>query len=138
MDAKITSTWEDNYKICVAQIDVQHRMLLKLIDIIHEGVESRIEKSVLKDLLVKLAEFTRMHFWMEEQLMIEHEYPDFKRHHKEHRELLEHLNDLVDFVSNAKYPTFYSDYDISTDWALIHIAEQDNTFGEFLNDKGID
>jgi hemerythrin-like metal-binding protein len=132
-----TSSWGDEYEVNVMQIDVQHRMLLKLIDNIHDCVEARVDKIVLKDLLDELAEFTRMHFLSEEQLMKAHGFPDLIEHHEEHRALLQHLNELVMKVSNGKFPTFYSDYDISSDWALVHISDQDNTLGTFLNSKGI-
>lgn len=131
------SSLGDPYVVNVMQIDVQHRMLLKLIDNIHDCVEARVDKIVLKGLLDELAEFTRMHFSSEEQLMKEHGFPGLIEHHKEHRALLQQLNELVMKVSNGKFPTFYSDYDISNDWALIHIADQDNTLGKFLNTKGI-
>ena len=137
MEVMATSGWKDECKVNVKRIDIQHRLLLKLIDNIHEGVEARIEKNVLENLLIELAEFSRMHFLIEEQLMKEHGFPDVKKHHEEHRSLLEHLDELVSMVSNGNHPTSYSDYDISTDWALVHIAGQDNTLGAFLNSKGI-
>ena len=50
---------------------------------------------------------------------------------------VQHMNDLVAMVSSGKYPTFYSDYDVSTDWALLHISEFDKDLGAFLNSKDV-
>jgi len=131
------TTWSDEYSVNVREIDVQHQKMLELVNDLHSAVEACIDKNGLKSLLVELLEFTRLHFSTEEQLMEKHDYPELAEHHKEHRMLLQHLSDLVDAVSRGKSPTFCSDYDVSTDWALIHIIEFDNSLGAFLNSKGV-
>jgi len=126
-------TWSDEYNVNVEKIDKQHMHLLQLVNELHAAVEERIDKDDLKRMLIELTEFTRTHFATEEKLMTKHKYPDYKPHHKEHKMLLRHLGDLVNAVSKGKYPTFYSDYDVSTDWALVHIKEYDKPLGIFLN-----
>ena len=66
-----------------------------------------------------------------------YDYPEREEHFKEHRILLQHMTDLVAMVSRGKYPAFYSDYDVSDDWALVHIREFDKNLGAFLNSKGV-
>ena len=130
-------TWYDEYSVNVGEIDIQHQKLLELVNNLHSAVEACIDKNGLKNLLVELVEFTHMHFSTEEQLMEKYGYPELAEHHKEHKMLLQHLNDLVAAVSRGKYPTFCSDYDVSTDWALVHISEFDKSLGAFLNSKDI-
>ncbi|TNF95887.1 MAG: hypothetical protein EP297_11385 [Gammaproteobacteria bacterium] len=130
-------TWSDEYNINVEEIDIQHQQLLELVNNLHSSVEANIGKNDLKDLLIELTEFTRMHFSTEEKLMKEHDYPEYKDHHKDHITLLKHMNQLVAKVSNGKGPTFSSDYDVSTDWALVHILEHDKNLGAFLNSRGV-
>jgi hemerythrin-like metal-binding protein len=127
-------TWSDEYNVNVEKIDKQHRHLLQLVNNLHAAVEARIDKDELKTMLIELTEFTRKHFATEEQLMNKYDYPGQKAHHKEHKMLLRHLGDLVAAVSKGKYPTFYSDYDVSTDWALTHIIAHDKPLGIFLNE----
>ncbi len=130
-------TWCDEYSVNVEEIDIQHQKMLELVNHLHSAVEACIDKNDLKTLLVDLVEFTRLHFSTEEQLMKKHDYPGFAKHHQEHRMLLKHLGYLVTAVSNGKYPTFYSDYDVSTDWALLHITDFDISLGAFLNSKNV-
>ena len=130
-------TWRDEYNINVEQLDSQHQKMLEIVNNLHAAVEARENKSVLRDMLVELAEFTRVHFSTEEDLMKKYSFPDFQDHQIQHRLLLQHLNDLATAVSIGKHPTFYSDYDVSTDWALVHISEYDKSLGLFLNSKGI-
>ena len=128
-------SWSDEYDVNIDKIDKQHRHLLQLVNDLHSAVEARIDKDELKHMLVGLVEFTRTHFSTEEQLMEQHDYPGKSSHLREHRMLLRHLSDLVAAVSQGKYPTFYSDYDVSTDWALLHIEEYDKPLGIYLNHK---
>ena len=130
-------TWCDTYSVNVGEIDEQHKKLLDLVNKLHAAVESRAEKDELIVLLGDLLEFTRIHFSTEEKLMKRHDFPEFKKHHKEHKLLLRYLVDLVDAVSGGKKLRFYSDYDVSTDWALIHISACDKSLGAFLNSKGV-
>lgn len=130
-------TWSEEFSVNVKEIDAEHQQMLKLVNNLHAAVEDRIDKNTLQDLLVELVSFTHAHFSAEERLMKEHAYPEFVEHHKEHRILLRHMQDLVAAVSSGKYPTFYSDYDVSSDWALSHIFDHDKNLGAFLNTKGI-
>ena len=130
-------SWCDEYSVNVREMDDQHQRMLELVNNLHTVVESCIDKSELKDMLAELVEFTRVHFSAEERLMEKYEYPDFLKHRHEHELLLRHMDHLVAAVSSGKYPTFYSDYDVSTDWALIHIAESDKALGAFLNAKNV-
>ena len=130
-------TWRDEYRVNVAVIDAQHQEMLDRVNKLHASVEARVEKPVLEEMLVELVKFTRSHFLTEEKLMKEHEYPNLPFHYKEHRMLLQHMDYLVKNVSSGKYPTFFSDYDASSDWALDHISNCDKALGAFLNSKGV-
>ena len=131
------ATWCDEYNVNVREIDIQHQKMFELVKNLHSSVEARRDKNNLRDLLVELMEYTRMHFTTEEQLMEKYDYPEREEHLKEHKILLQHMTDLVAMVSRGKYPTFYSDYDVSDDWALVHIHEFDKSLGAFLNSKGV-
>ncbi len=130
-------TWCDDFSVNVEEIDIQHQKLLELVNHLHSSVEACIEKKELKDLLIELVEFTRMHFSTEDQLMKKYDYPKYKKHHKEHKYLLEHMDRLISAVSSGKKPHFYSDYDVSSDWALNHISKHDSDLGAFLNSKKV-
>jgi hemerythrin-like metal-binding protein len=130
-------SWSDKYSVNVEEIDLQHQKLIELVNNLHSSVESRISKKELEQLLIELVEFTRFHFSTEDKYMKEYDFPGFAEHYKEHNALLNHMDNLVSAVSNGKTPTFYSDYDISSDWALTHITGHDKVLGKFLNSKDI-
>ena len=131
------ANWKDEYSINVDEVDVQHQKIIELVTNLHASVNSCIDKDKLKTLLIDLVEYTRMHFSTEEKLMKKYDFPEFKAHHKDHKVLLKHLDRLVDAIASGKHPTFYSDYDVSSDWAITHISEHDTKLGEFLHSKDI-
>jgi len=129
--------WKDEYIIGVEEIDIQHQKMVNLVNNLHASVEARVEKGELERLLVELVEYTRMHFSTEEKFMKKNAAPNFKEHHKEHKSLLRHLDHLVSIVANGQQPTFFSDYDLSSDWMIAHILEHDKKMGDYLNSKGV-
>jgi hemerythrin len=132
-----TANWKNEYSVNVKEIDAQHQQLIELVINLHTSVSSRLDKDELKKLLIELVEYTRTHFSTEEKLMKEYNYPEIGSHHKDHKLILSHLDELVAVVNKGRYPTFYSDYDITSDWAMVHINEYDTKLGKFLNSKDI-
>lgn len=129
--------WSDEYSINVAEIDAQHKKLLDHVNNLHAGVEKQIDREDLRQLVVDLYEYTAFHFASEEKLMKQYRMEQTKKHHKEHKLLLKHLNHICNAISEGKRPAFYSEYDVSNDWFLAHIMGFDKKMGEFLNSKGV-
>ena len=61
--------WSEEFSINVAEIDAQHKKLLEHVNNLHAAVEAKIDKTDLRQMLVSLVEFTRLHFSTEEKLM---------------------------------------------------------------------
>jgi len=129
--------WKDEHKVNVVEIDRQHQRILELVNQLHQLIDACVEKKELLRNLIVLVEYTRMHFSTEEKLMKQHNFPGRLIHQKEHRTLLKHLDSLIASVSNGNSPTIYSDYDVSSDWAILHILEYDRSLGAFLNSQNI-
>ncbi|MEW8506403.1 MAG: bacteriohemerythrin [Candidatus Thiodiazotropha sp.] len=130
-------TWSDEFSINVKELDEQHQKMLDIVNKLHQAVEECREQEILYRLLTELYQHTQLHFSTEDELMKKYNFPGFEQHRHEHRVLLQHLGNLVEGVSNGKNPTFRSDYDVSSDWVLIHIFKSDKDLGLFLNDLGV-
>jgi len=129
--------WSEKYSINVAEIDEQHKKLCGYVNKLHAGVEAKIDKEELRQLVLDLVEYTRFHFASEERLMAENGMAADTSHHSEHQLLLRRLEQIVKAVSRGKHPAFHSEYDVSNDWFLAHIKGFDKKLGTFLNSKGI-
>ncbi|MEW8314141.1 MAG: bacteriohemerythrin [Candidatus Thiodiazotropha endolucinida] len=130
-------TWSEEFSVNVRIIDDQHQEMLNIVNILHTAVEKCADKETLQKLLVELYEHTKTHFSTEDELMKKHNYPGYEQHLHEHHVLLQHLNNLVEGVTGGKSPTFRSDYDVSSDWVLIHIFKSDKELGTFLNAQDV-
>ncbi len=129
--------WSEDFRVNVAEIDAQHMKLCDYVNKLHAGVEARVDREDLRQLLVDLVDYTRLHFATEERLMHEHGMQPAAGHRKEHETLLGLLEDTVTAVSEGNHPIFYSEYDVSNDWFLAHIMNHDKKLGAFLNSKGV-
>jgi hemerythrin-like metal-binding protein len=132
-----TITWSDKFNVNVQVIDDQHQQMVAMVDSLHSAAKACADKEVLQKLLIGLYEHTRTHFATEDELMKEHNYPGYAQHLHEHHVLLKHLECIVVGVSGGKSPTFRYDYDVSSDWVLIHIINSDKELGTFLNTHDI-
>ena len=129
--------WRDEFMVNVAAIDTDHRRMSELANELHDAVVSNSEMGVLQERLLALIEFTRMHFAAEEQLMLEHHYPDHPAHKSEHDLLLAHLLEMADALAVGNQPVFTPELDVSSDWVMVHINDHDHNLGKFLNSRGI-
>jgi hemerythrin-like metal-binding protein len=129
--------WSEEFNVNVKIIDDQHQQMLDIVNSLHSAVEASADKAILEKLLIELYEHTRVHFSTEDELMKKHNFPGYADHLHEHHVLLQHLDNLVKGVTGGEHPTFRSDYDVSSDWVLIHIFKSDMELGAFLNTQGI-
>jgi hemerythrin-like metal-binding protein len=129
--------WSEEFGVNVKIIDDQHQQMLDIVNGLHTAVQARADNETLNKILIDLYVHTRTHFSTEDELMKKHNYPGYEQHRHEHHILLQHLDNLITGVSGGKSPTVRSDYDISSDWVLIHIFKSDKDLGTFLNEKGV-
>ena len=129
--------WSEEFSVNVAEIDTQHKKLCDYVNKLHAGVEARVDREDLRQLLINLVEYARIHFATEERLMDEHGLQPDNRHRKEHETLLRLLEDTVKSISEGSHPIFYPKYDVSNDWFLAHIMDHDKKLGAFLNSRGV-
>ncbi|MEW8498684.1 MAG: hemerythrin domain-containing protein, partial [Candidatus Thiodiazotropha taylori] len=61
--------WSDALSVGIEEIDEQHKMLVDLVNKMHEAIHQRHGSDVVKSILGDLAEYTRIHFAVEESLM---------------------------------------------------------------------
>ena len=86
--------WNNDYSVGIAKIDDQHKMLLKYINELYEAMQAGKGRDVLGTVLKNLVDYTRTHFALEERLMQEYGYPDYKAHSQKHNKVTEHVLDL--------------------------------------------
>ena len=74
-------TWDDKkYSVSVPSIDIQHKKLVDLINKLHNGMMTGTAKSLIKEIITELVDYTKTHFKYEEELLIKCGYDEFEQH----------------------------------------------------------
>lgn len=87
-------TWSDDLSVGIQEIDEQHKVLVNLLNELHDSVLNRHGREACERILRRLAEYTRIHFAVEESLMRILHYPEYEEHTQEHEELIGQVADL--------------------------------------------
>ena len=69
-------------------MDDQHGILMDTMNELRQAVLRGAGREKLSEVLDRLIEFTRMHFWSEEQLMEQSGFPGLAEHRAEHHRML--------------------------------------------------
>ncbi|MGE4280595.1 MAG: bacteriohemerythrin [Magnetospirillum sp.] len=79
--------WDEAYSVGSAMIDSDHRILINLVNQLHDAMETGQSRDVLGSVLNVLTEYVEHHFHREELLMERIGYPERINHVQNHREL---------------------------------------------------
>jgi len=127
---------EDTPRVGVLEIDAQHAALIGLVNRLHQAMTQREGRETLDAIIVALVEHTQQHFAYEEQLMTQHQYPNYAEHKADHDRLMQHIMNLSEqFRSGDLLLSFAVMVDLKA-WATIHIEKSDGPLGIFLNEQG--
>lgn len=129
--------WQDDFNINVRELDAQHHMMALLVNRLHRAVADRQGQEAVGEILEQLVEHTRAHFRTEEGLMLEHGYPEYATHMREHKDLLDQLETVRRKVTGGTGPAFAAGADFSSDWVMVHLLGSDRKLGAFLNRKNV-
>lgn len=128
--------WTDALSVGVDAIDAQHRVLVGLVNEMHEAIQRHAGDQVVGGVLNRLGEYTRIHFATEESLMRMQGYPDLEAHKQEHVELLERLNDLRERFDSGNAELSVELMDLLRFWLTRHMMESDQRYARFFVESG--
>jgi hemerythrin-like metal-binding protein len=96
MLAMALMAWSDSYGVGNAVLDSDHRILLNLLNQLHDAVETGQSHDVVATVVKVLAEYTAHHFRREESLLAAAAYPGLAPHRASHHDLEAHVRDIRD------------------------------------------
>ncbi|OIQ98403.1 bacteriohemerythrin [mine drainage metagenome] len=124
-------SWNDKFSMGVEVIDHDHRILVDLIDQLHEAfVNGNLDETVTP-VLDTLVDYTRFHFAREEELMAKAGYPALTQHQEVHRTLRRQVEEIQERVQGGtkmgnELLAFLQD------WLYFHILEQDRAYSPYM------
>jgi hemerythrin len=129
--------WDDSLKTGNEMIDSQHKQLFAAINSVLQVVDEK-NHDELKKSLDFLNEYTIKHFFDEEKLQVQYNYPDYPNHKKLHENFKVVIRDLC-HQQIMKGITDDLAREIKNqvgDWLVTHIKIQDVKLAEHIRGTG--
>jgi len=129
--------WNESYSVKIAQIDLQHKKLVEIINELHESMKAGKSKEVLGKILDELINYTANHFKTEEDLFDKYGYPDKITHKRQHGDL---VDQVLKFKANFESGKSVLSIDLMNflkEWLIQHMTGSDKKYSSYLNGKGV-
>ncbi|AKH20937.1 bacteriohemerythrin [Sedimenticola thiotaurini] len=124
--------WNEELSVGIEEIDEQHKVLVGLINRMHDAIHQRHGSDVVEGILAELAEYTRIHFAVEESLMRLLNFPGYEEHRDLHEELIDQMVDLQQKIAEGKHSIGFELMHFLKVWLAKHIMEEDMQYSGFF------
>jgi hemerythrin len=129
--------WSDALSVKIDEIDDQHKVLVELINEMHDAIHAHHSSDKVRDVLGQLADYTKIHFAVEESLMRILDYPQYEQHKAQHAELIHSVVDLQGKVDAGKTTIGFELMHFLKVWLTRHIMESDQEYAQFFIARGV-
>lgn len=129
--------WDEKYSVGIQQIDEQHKQLIDLINALHDARCVDNGRESLATILHGLVSFAARHFTMEEDLLVQYEYPEFESHRREHDRFVQKVSDFHEDLNDGASALSDDVMYFLRDWLIHHILGTDMKYSSFLKEKGL-
>ena len=129
--------WNDELSVGLEEIDSQHKMLVQLLNSLHEAIVTGKDDKQIARTLHELRQYTVIHFAVEESLMRIFDYPDYENHRHHHQELTKQVVDLQRKLKTGEEKLSMEVLHFLRHWLTYHIQGDDKKYAPFLLSKGL-
>ncbi len=131
--------WRDEYSVGVDAIDDDHKLLVSLINQLHDAQETAQAHELVGSILNVLLEYTVGHFALEERLMERGGYPQLEQHRAEHRRLTARIDEMKVLYDSGEYAVVEVEMlRFFSQWLANHITRVDTRFRPWVEPLGAD
>ena len=127
--------WKDEYELGLPDIDLQHTMIVNMLNELHAAMESGQQIVTAEKTLDKMLLYVAEHFATEEQAMRDNGFPGLDAHMLEHEIFRGKVQALHERHVQGADVASHELIAILMAWLKNHIAEVDQEFGAFVCQK---
>jgi len=118
--------WSKELETGVAFVDSDHKVLINLLNQVHDCISEKEETTVLGSVLDALVEYTDYHFLREEKMMELSDYADLESHQATHRALSGRVRSAYDTYQANPWTVDPAEVrDFLQSWLVDHIMGSD-------------
>ena len=129
--------WSEELSVGIEEIDEQHKILVGLLNRLYEAIIKKTDKDEMSVILNELAQYTVIHFSVEESLMRIFDYPHYEDHKKHHQELTKQVLELQKKFSQGKVSISMEVLHFLRHWLTEHIMGDDKRYGPYMVERGL-
>jgi len=132
MTSPLYIIWTEENEIGVPIIDEQHRSIVATINTLHYYIMKESGERIVKNILIMLEDYTKVHFKTEEELMRRAKYPDWERHFDFHVALsnkTKHIHHNIREEKDADTVLLFL-----KEWWINHINHEDRRYVPYVID----
>jgi hemerythrin len=118
-------------------MDDQHGILMDAMNELRLALVRGAGREEVSEILDRLIEFTRMHFWSEEQLLVQTGFPGLSEHRAEHQTMLAQMLRSAHRVQYGEGVEMRPFLNFLRDWFIEHIEGMDHEYGVWFNERGV-
>jgi len=137
MAAAALFPWSDTYSVKIAACDSQHKVLVDLINELHQAMIARRGKERMGGVLASLVKYTKSHFAAEEGLLHANQYPDFANHKAEHERFTQTIVEFQGRFQRNEVAMTIDVMDFLKNWLVKHIMGVDKKYVPHLSARGV-
>ena len=129
--------WSDEMSVNVHAIDSQHKILIEMINTLHEAMLARKGREMQKTTIDAMVEYAATHFKLEEGYMKKFTYPGYDAHKGEHDAFTAKAQDLKERAEQKGFGLTLEIMGFLKDWLQNHIMGTDKKYSKFFNEHGL-
>ena len=130
--------WDaSKYSVEIESIDSQHKILVRIINDLHEAMKSQATQDRINRIFNELVEYTTFHFEEEQKMMSMADYPDLPNHIDVHKALVTQVMAYRKQVLDGNQNVANELMDFLKNWLLNHIVAQDKKYTPYMKKKGL-
>jgi hemerythrin len=129
--------WAPKLSVNIAEIDDQHKELIRLINDLHDAMMAGNSQSVMKEIFENLNSYIRTHFATEETLMQKYGFPGLDAHRKEHAKFAQRIFEFQEQFEKGQNGLALKLMPLLENWLEAHLISSDKVYAAFLNSKGV-
>ena len=129
--------WDNSLSVNVAEIDLQHQRLVKIINGLNDAMRVGKSKDILGNIVNGLISYVRVHFSTEEKYFARFRYPETDQHTQEHKTFSTKVDDFAKKFQNGQLGLSIDVMVFLSDWLGKHIKGTDKKYSALFNMSGL-
>ncbi|MGI9133195.1 MAG: bacteriohemerythrin [Rhodoferax sp.] len=127
--------WVEDLAIDHGAIDEDHRLLVDLVNRLHDAADTGLTPTVVAERMAELVFYTQDHLLREEVVMAAVGFVGLDEHRESHRAFMLQMGDLQRQYLAGKFTTASQLAALLSAWLEDHIRESDSELREHLKNK---